>query len=65
MAWSSMLALRSRGMGASLTMVHLGAEPEVARLLGIPEGVSQAELVPVGLPPRRRLPPRAPPASSS
>ena len=47
-AWSFMLALRSRGLGSSLTMIHLGAEPEVAELLGIPEGVSQAGLIPIG-----------------
>ena len=46
-AWSFMLALRSRGLGSSLTMIHLGAEPEVARLLDIPQGVSQAGLIPV------------------
>ncbi len=46
-AWSFMLALRSRGLGSSLTMIHLGAEPEVARLLDIPDGVSQAGLIPV------------------
>ncbi len=46
-AWSFMLALRSRGLGSSLTMIHLGAEPEVARLLEIPDGVAQAGLIPV------------------
>jgi nitroreductase len=46
-AWSFMLALRSRGLGSSLTMIHLGAEPEVAELLEIPEGVSQGGLIPV------------------
>ena len=46
-AWSFMLALRSRGLGSSLTMIHLGAEPEVARLLDIPDGISQAGLIPV------------------
>lgn len=46
-AWSFMLALRSRGLGSSLTMIHLGAEPEVRDLLGIPESVSQAGLIPV------------------
>jgi nitroreductase len=46
-AWSFMLALRSRGLGSSLTMIHLGAEPEIADLLDIPEGVSQAGLIPV------------------
>ena len=46
-AWSFMLALRSRGLGSSLTMIHLGAESEFARLLDIPDGVSQAGLIPV------------------
>jgi nitroreductase len=46
-AWSFMLALRSRGLGSSLTMIHLGAEPEVARLLDIRDGISQAGLIPV------------------
>ncbi len=46
-AWSFMLALRSRGLGSSLTMIHLGAESEVARILGIPSDVTQAGLIPV------------------
>ncbi len=46
-AWSFMLALRSRGLGSSLTMIHLGAESEVAELLEIPEDVTQAGLLPV------------------
>lgn len=46
-AWSFMLALRSRGLGSSLTMIHLGAEPEAAELLSIPEDVSQGGLIPV------------------
>ncbi len=46
-AWSFMLALRARGLGSSLTIIHLGAEPEVAALLDIPEGVSQCGLIPV------------------
>ncbi len=46
-AWSFMLALRSRGLGSSLTMIHLAEEPAVAERLGIPEGVSQAGLIPV------------------
>ena len=46
-AWSFMLALRSRGLGSSLTMIHLAEEPAVARILDIPDGVSQAGLIPV------------------
>jgi nitroreductase len=45
--WSFMLALRSRGLGSSMTTIHLGGEAEVAELLGIPDGVSQAGLIPV------------------
>lgn len=46
-AWSFMLALRSRGLGSSLTMIHLAEEPTVADMLDIPDGVSQAGLIPV------------------
>lgn len=46
-AWSFMLALRARGMGAAWTTLHLPYEKEVAALLGIPENVTQAALLPV------------------
>ena len=46
-AWSFMLALRSRGLGSSLTMIHLAEEPTVADMLDIPDDVSQAGLIPV------------------
>ncbi len=46
-AWSLMLALRSRGLGTAWTTIHLGAEKEVAELLGIPDHVTQAVLFPV------------------
>ena len=36
-AWSLMLALRARGLGAAWTTLHLPNEKEVAELLGIPE----------------------------
>ncbi len=45
--WSFQLALRSRGLGSALTTLHLYREAEVAKLLGIPEGVSQVALLPV------------------
>jgi len=45
--WSFQLALRSRGLGSTLTTLHLGREAEAAKLLGIPESVSQAALLPV------------------
>jgi nitroreductase len=46
-AWSFMLAARSRGLGTSLTTVHLFREAEANELLGIPDTVSQAALIPV------------------
>ena len=47
-AWSLMLALRARGLGSTWTTLHLLHEEEAARLLGIPEGVTQTVLLPVG-----------------
>lgn len=45
--WSLMLALRARGLGSAWTTFHLAYEREVAQLLGIPEHVTQAALLPV------------------
>jgi nitroreductase len=45
--WSFQLALRSRGLGSCLTTLHLGKEAEAAELLGIPEHMTQAGLLPV------------------
>lgn len=47
-AWSFMLAARSRGLGTALTTIHLFKESEAATLLGIPDTVSQAALIPIG-----------------
>jgi nitroreductase len=47
-AWSLMLALRARGLGATWTTLHLLHEEEVARLLGIPADVTQTVMLPVG-----------------
>lgn len=46
-AWSFMLALRARGLGSSWTSIHLRYEKEIAELLGIPDDVTQAALLPV------------------
>jgi nitroreductase len=46
-AWSLMLALRARGLGAAWTTLHLRYEREVADLLGMPDDVTQAALLPV------------------
>ena len=45
--WSFQLALRSRGLGSCLTTIHLGKEQEAAELLGIPDHMTQAGLLPV------------------
>ena len=45
--WSFMLALRSRGIGSAWTTLHLFFEKETSQLLGIPETVTQAVLLPV------------------
>lgn len=46
-AWSLMLALRARGLGAAWTTLHLRYEKEIADILGIPDNVTQAVLLPV------------------
>jgi nitroreductase len=45
--WSFQLALRSRGLGSVLTTLHLPRAHDAAELLGIPDGVLQAGLLPV------------------
>ena len=45
--WSFQLALRSRGLGSTLTTLHLLYEQQVASLLGIPDDVLQVALLPV------------------
>ena len=45
--WSFQLALRSRGLGSTLTTIHLFFEKDVAALLNIPEDVMQVALLPV------------------
>ena len=46
-AWSFMLALRARGLGAAWTTLHLRYEQEAALLLGLPPTLTQAALLPV------------------
>ncbi len=45
--WSFALALRARGLGSVWTTFHLAHEREAAELLGIPEDVTQAAMLPV------------------
>jgi nitroreductase len=46
-AWSFMLAARSRGLGSAWTTLHLMFEQDAAKILGIPETVTQTALLPV------------------
>ena len=45
--WSFQLALRSRGLGSTLTTIHLFFEQDAAKLLKIPDDVMQVALLPV------------------
>jgi nitroreductase len=45
--WSFQLALRSRGLGSTLTTFHLFKEREIAEILGIPDNILQCGLLPV------------------
>ncbi len=45
--WSFQLALRSRGLGSTLTTLHLIKEREAAELLGLPEDIMQVAMLPV------------------
>jgi nitroreductase len=45
--WNLQLALRSRGLGSVFTTLHLAYEREAGEILGIPETVTQAALIPV------------------
>ena len=45
--WSLMLALRARRIASAWTSLHLVYEQEVSDLLGIPEDITQAALLPI------------------
>ena len=45
--WNFQLALRSRGLGSVFTTLHLAYEDDAGKLLGIPDTVTQAALIPV------------------
>ena len=45
-----MLAARALGLGTALTTVHRAHQDDVRKLLGIPETVETAALIPVGWP---------------
>lgn len=45
--WNFQLALRSRGLGSTLTSYHLEREAQAAAILGIPPEVTQVGLLPI------------------
>ncbi len=45
-----MLAARALGLGTVITTIHRGREREIRELLGIPEDVTTAALIPMGYP---------------
>jgi nitroreductase len=45
--WNFQLALRSRGLGSTFTTFHLAFEREAAAVLGVPDHVTQAAMIPV------------------
>ena len=45
--WSFQLAARSRGLGTTLTTLHLVFEQQAQELLGVPDNVMQGALIPV------------------
>jgi nitroreductase len=51
--WNLLLAANAEGLGGTLTTFCTGAEPEVQRLLGIPERFAVAAVLPIGVPARR------------
>ena len=63
-AWSLMLALRARGIGSAWTTLHLMFEQDAAKILGVPDNITQTALLPVAyytgadFKPAKRLPAR-------
>lgn len=51
--WNILLGLRNEGYGGTLTSMPIGREPELKALLGIPDYVAVAAILPVGKPVRQ------------
>ena len=47
-AWSLMLALRARGIGATWTTLLSACQPQIREILGMPRGTIQTIMLPVG-----------------
>jgi nitroreductase len=60
--WSLMLALRARGIGSAWTTLHLMFEADAAKIIKVPETITQAALLPIAyftgkdFKPAKRLP---------
>jgi nitroreductase len=52
--WNLLLAARSEGLGGALTTFLAGKEPEAQQVLGVPDYVALAAMVPLGRP-RKQL----------
>ena len=51
--WNTLLAARQAGLGGTITTLAVAEEPEVKRLLGIPDEFAVAAVVPLGRPVRQ------------
>jgi len=51
--WNLLLAANAEGLGGTLTTFCTGAEPQLQRLLGIPEQFAVAAVLPIGVPAKR------------
>lgn len=55
--WSLQLALRTRGLGSTMTTYHLSRAAEAAEILGIPDDVTQTCLLPIAYTTQRNFKP--------
>jgi nitroreductase len=53
LVWNILLAARNEGFGGTITTMAVAEEPELKRLLGIPEPFAVAAVVPLGKPVRQ------------
>jgi nitroreductase len=52
-AWNILLGARNEGFGGTLTTMPIAREPEVRELLGLPDCVAVAAVIPLGRPVQR------------
>ena len=56
-----MLAARALGLGTVLTTLHRRRKAQIHAILGIPDGIESAAIIPLGWPDREYGPNRRPP----